>query len=146
MHLYGPGRCQQSKADVCILLNSLQLQYLLTLRNIGQVTIDMLPDFALLGILGFFLLQTSEAWRTLVHVCRRWRNIVFRSSRRPNLQLICTARTSMRQTLDVWPPLPIFIKDWSRSLANSDVVASLRPSSTTIAYVESCLSVFPVFK
>jgi hypothetical protein len=98
------------------------------LGNIGRVTIDMLPDLALLEILDFFLHKNSEAWRTLIHVCRRWRIVVFRSPRRLNLQLVCTARTSMSQTLAVWPPLPIFIKDWSRSLANSDldnVVAAL---------------------
>lgn len=146
MHISGPGRCQQSKVDVCILFSSLQLQYLLTLGNIGKVTIDMLPDFALLEILDFFLPQNSEAWCTLIHVCRRWRTIAFRSPRRLNLQLICTARTSMRQTLAVWSPLPIFIKDWSRSLANSDVDNILRHSSTTIAYVESCSWVFLVCK
>lgn len=44
-----------------------------------------------------------------MHTCRNWRNIVFVSPRRLNLQLICTARKPVREKLDVWPPLPIVI-------------------------------------
>lgn len=51
-----------------------------------------------------------EEWQTLVHVCRRWRIIVFGSPRRLNLRLLFTARTSIREMLDVWPPLPIVVR------------------------------------
>ena len=53
-------------------------------------------------------------WRwhiVLVHVCRRWRHIVFTSSGRLNLRLICTAGRPVRKYLDCWPPtLPIAIQ------------------------------------
>jgi hypothetical protein len=50
-----------------------------------------------------------EAWHTLVHVCRRWRNLVFASPRRLNLRIACTNETPVREKLDIWPPLPIVI-------------------------------------
>ena len=70
----------------------------------------MLPDVALLEIFDFYVDEERiEAWHTLVHVCRKWRNVVFGSPRRLNLRLYCTARTPVRETLDVWPLLPIVI-------------------------------------
>jgi hypothetical protein len=51
-----------------------------------------------------------EAWQSLVHVCHRWRIIVFGSSRRLNLRLHCDAVTRVR-SLNVWPPLPLFIQE-----------------------------------
>jgi hypothetical protein len=70
----------------------------------------MLPDVALLGIFDFYLDKVPiEAWHTLVHVCRTWRNVVFGSPRRLNLRLECGASTPVREMLDIWPPLPIHI-------------------------------------
>ena len=46
---------------------------------------------------------------TLAHVCRRWRSVVFQSPLRLNLQLFCTRKTPARDTLDIWPPLPLII-------------------------------------
>jgi hypothetical protein len=78
----------------------------------------MLPDVVLLEIFDFYMDEEPddeelEAWHTLVHVCRSWRSVVFGSPRRLNLQLFCTARTPVRQTLDVWPLLPIVITVYS---------------------------------
>ena len=78
----------------------------------------MLPDVVLLEIFDFYMDEEPddeelEAWHTLVHVCRSWRSVVFGSPRRLNLQLYCTHRTPVRQTLDVWPLLPIVIKVYS---------------------------------
>ena len=53
--------------------------------------------------------RREMAWQSLVHVCRRWRRIVFGSPRHLKLQLICTRRTPARDTLDVWPALPLVI-------------------------------------
>jgi hypothetical protein len=38
----------------------------------------------------FYLYGNSEAWHTLVHVCRKWRIVVLGSLRRLNVQLVCT--------------------------------------------------------
>ena len=48
-------------------------------------------------------------WRLLVHVCQRWRQIVFASPHRLNLRILCTYRTPVRKNLDIWPPFPIII-------------------------------------
>jgi len=83
------------------------------------MTIDMLPDNALVEIFDFYLDGArTEAWITLVHVSQKWRSVVFGSPRRLNLRLDCRARTPVRETLDVWPAhLPILISgnddgDW----------------------------------
>jgi hypothetical protein len=70
----------------------------------------MLPDVALLEIFDFYMDEIRiHAWYTLVHVCRKWRNVVFGSPRRLDLRLHCTASTPVRETLDVWPLLPIVV-------------------------------------
>ena len=84
-----------------------------------MVTIDKLPDDILLEIFDFTveeefvkyeaINQELDDWRTLVHVCRRWRSVVFGSPRRLNLRLLCSDTTPARDTLDVWPPLPLSI-------------------------------------
>jgi hypothetical protein len=52
-----------------------------------RLTIDILPDDALLEIFDFYLGETewTNRWHILVHVCRRWRLVVFGSPRRLNL-------------------------------------------------------------
>ena len=88
----------------------------------ARVTIDMLPDVALLEIFDFFLGEgrnvdgyETEAWFTLVHVCQKWRDVVFGSPRRLDLQLYCTASSPVREMLDIWPPLPVIVcaKDYT---------------------------------
>jgi hypothetical protein len=76
------------------------------------MTIDTLADDVLLYVFDFYLADASEveAWHTLVHVCRQWRILVFRSPRRLNLRIACTNQTPVREKLDVWPALlPIVI-------------------------------------
>jgi hypothetical protein len=85
----------------------------------------MLPDDVLLEIFDFCLDEDAsekkdiEAWQSLVHVCRRWRSVVFGSPRRLNLRLVCEPRTP-RDTLDVWPPLLLVFRCGLR-VADSDV-------------------------
>jgi F-box-like len=76
------------------------------------VTIRSLPDEVLLDIFEFCLLDPLyqvRTWPKLVHVCQRWRYIVFASPLRLDLCLFCTYWTPVRKTLDVWPPFPIEI-------------------------------------
>jgi len=77
----------------------------------GQVIpIDVLPDDVLLAVFDFCAVDIM-AWQPLVHVCRHWRCVIFGSPRRLNLRLVCTAKTPARDMLDVWPALPIYIRD-----------------------------------
>lgn len=75
------------------------------------MTIDTLTDDALIDVFDFYLAEAQkvEAWHTLVHVCRRWRFLVFLSPHRLNLRIACTNRTLVREKLEVWPALPIVI-------------------------------------
>jgi hypothetical protein len=56
------------------------------------------------------LKAATEAWQLLVHVCRRWRHLVFASPRRLNLQLFCKPQTPVKDKLDIWPALPLLIQ------------------------------------
>ena len=55
-------------------------------------------------------------WHILVHVCRRWRQVVFASPLRLNLQILCTHGTPVRKNLNIWPPFPINIEYISRKI------------------------------
>jgi len=79
-----------------------------TERSRRQVMrIDVLPDDVLLEIFHFHVNMSPshegkmrvEVWQSLVHVCRRWRSLVFRSPRRLNLRLfLYTQNTRKRHT------------------------------------------------
>jgi hypothetical protein len=90
------------------------------------LTINDLPDDDLLEIFDFYVFKYQdmdfprliefgmkrkiESWQSLVHVCRRWRGLVFGSPRRLNLQLCCYIPTiSARKTLDIWPAMRLLI-------------------------------------
>jgi hypothetical protein len=88
----------------------------------------MLPDLALLEMFHFYVDQTAsvDVWQTLVHVCRKWRNIVFGSPRRLHLQLICSNETPVKETLGVWPSLPIIMKYYDPPASDvANVLAAL---------------------
>ncbi len=99
-----------------------------------MIRIDVLPDDVLLEIFDFYMdmifaygnKTKIEAWQPVVHVCRRWRNVVFGSARRLNLRLVCTPRTRVRDTLDVWPALPLLVLgDMFLSSGVDDIVVAL---------------------
>ena len=84
-----------------------------------MIRIDVLPDDVLLEIFHFYVdlsqpcyeeKKVTEAWQSLVHVSRRWRNLVFQSPRRLNLRLFCTPKTPARDTLGIWPALPLIVR------------------------------------
>ena len=88
-----------------------------------RVTVSALPDDVLLEVFRFCL-DTSEEyggdrvhqgkWLILVHVCRRWRCVVFVSPRSLDLRLFCTPDRPVKKTLDIWPELPIVIYSFNR--------------------------------
>ena len=99
-------------------------------RDVGRVlTIDDLPDDVLLEIFAFYVvrlhnvgfhhlydprvkkIEKIESWQSLVHVCRRWRCLVFGSPRHLNLHLCYAPSRSAMKTPDVWPAdLPLIIQ------------------------------------
>jgi len=100
---------------------------------VGHITINTLPDEVLLGIFDFCVNlhevledEGEKEWETLVHVCRRWRYIVFASPHRLKLRLVCTAGTRVEEMLDIWPALPIDLRVYDLHDLNEDnVIATL---------------------
>ena len=103
----------------------------------------ILPDDILLIIFDFYIGEyqdghTFEAgrpqgpriksWQLLVHVCRRWRGLVFGSPRHLNLQLYCTTTTPARETLEVWPTFPLHIQGGVSETSVDNVIAQLKQS------------------
>ncbi|KAI9435965.1 hypothetical protein H4582DRAFT_1966506 [Lactarius indigo] len=102
-------------------------------RNEGEIKqhakIETLPDEVLLEIFDCFRLAAATdnkasgelsagptwspwEWHRLVHVCRRWRFLVFASPHRLDLRLVYTFKRPARvrkKALDDWPTLPIAI-------------------------------------
>src|SRR6266852_944202 len=108
------------------------------MKQIGE-----LPDEVLLEIFDFYIIsyegshilsdefkKATDAWQTLVHVCRQWRNLVLGSPRRLNLQLFCTHDTPARDTLDIWPALPLIVKCYLDPTSGTDnIIAALGQSN-----------------
>ena len=107
-----------------------------------MISIDILPDDVLLEIFHFHLDEVSndhnhekeamEAWQSLVHVCWRWRSVVFGSPRRLDLRLVFTAKTPAKDTLDVWPALPLVIQDYHCGTGSMDNVIALLERSDLV--------------
>ena len=102
----------------------------------------MLPDDVLLAIFDFCVVEylprerEIEAWQTLVHVCRRWRILVFASPRRLNLRLVCAAKTPARDALDVWPALPLVIQCDPIQIGHMDNVVALLEHSNRVCQIK----------
>ena len=81
-----------------------------------MISVDTLPDDVILAIFHQYVndddhieKERERAWQSLVHVSRRWRSITFESPHHLKLLLVYTERTPARDTLDVWPALPLVI-------------------------------------
>ena len=115
-----------------------------------MVTIDVLPDDTLLEIFDFHVVgyqdldiydvvlgdsyspvkSEIESWQSLVHVCRRWRNIVFGSPRRLDLQIYCIPNpfAGPEISLDYWPDLPLHIEGSVSEMSVNNVIVELKLS------------------
>src|SRR6266702_1091356 len=119
----------------------------------------MLPIDVLLEIFAFcqtdgnrygVSFRPSSEWHRLVHVCQRWRHIVFGFPGRLDLTLLCTYGTPVRKNLGCWPPFPIIVDyftSWDRrspaANCEDDVIAALehpdRVRSIKLAVTSSLL-------
>ena len=73
------------------------------------MSINILPDDVLLIIFDYYV--ENEGWEVLVHVCPKWRYVVFQSPLRLNLRIHCSGATPVREKLALWPLLPITIQE-----------------------------------
>ena len=140
-NLTHPYRCKSSS---CIISQRLLADPIRC--TVGRVlTIDDLTDDVLLEIFHFyvdiyqdldfhrfFTFRTTgkiESWQSLVHVCRRWRGLVFGSTRHLNLQICWYSHgRSARNSLDVWPALPLLILGSVSEASVDNVIAGLEHS------------------
>ena len=100
--------------------------------SIDQMSIDMLPDEALLEIFSFWLVEEYKninPWIPLVHVCRRWRSIAFASPRRLDVRVRYAPKRPVKAMLDTWPNLPIQISTYAYEVSlcgcESNLIAAL---------------------
>ena len=112
----------------------------------------MLPDDVLLEIFHFHVdeawneghkswsedgdKRVMKAWQSLVHVCRRWRSIVFGSPRCLDLQLVCSAKTPARDTVEVWPALPLLIREFDEDGVGVDNIVALLERSDLVRQID----------
>ena len=119
---------------------------------LGQtMAINVLPDDVLLAIFDFYVDEATKAccgpltkklvegWQPLVHVCQRWRSVVFGSPRHLNLRLGCNPRTPQAaKDLDIWPALPLFI--WGHGESVDNILALLEHSNRVCEIHLDCVS------
>ena len=111
-----------------------------------MTSIDTLPDDVLLVIFDYYMpvdggmqgiKKLEKAWQSLVHICHRWRSIVFGSPRHLKLRLVCQERTRARDTLDVWPALPLIIRCYGESqLGSVDNIIAVLERSVRVCRIE----------
>ncbi|KAH9043486.1 hypothetical protein EDB83DRAFT_2523788 [Lactarius deliciosus] len=78
--------------------------------HIPRMTIGEFSDEVLLEIFRYYLDSSPRSWPRLVHICRKWRHIVFSSQQTLHLRLFCTHGTPVLKALDYWPALPIVVE------------------------------------
>ena len=131
---------------------------------LGHLTIDKLSDDVLLRIFDSYRrdyegINSTRWWHALVHICERWRRIIFAFPGHLDLQLVCESKTDMKTTLDIWPALPIsiqasFYKNCADedgiigALENCDRIAGINFGGLTRSKLEKCVALmqqsFPV--
>ncbi len=101
----------------------------------------MLPDDVLLDIFDFYRIDCTHfpwTWITLAHVCPRWRQVIFASPHRLDLQFLCRPRTRVGDLLDFLPPaMPIMISNsFDSPLSESRFTTDLEDGSQVVAAIK----------
>lgn len=76
-------------------------------------------------------------WHILAHICRRWRQIVFASPGRLDLQVLCTYGTPISEIMGAWPTIPITIS-FSSGNGLSNVITALEHPNR-VSRINVCL-------
>ena len=90
--------------------------------------IHLLDNDSLLQIFSHYRLENEDSWnlrqtwRNLVHVCRRWRSLIYDSSSHLDVCLLLTNDSPSIDTLGHLPPLPLVIdySDRTQTIARKD--------------------------
>ena len=96
----------------------------------------MLSDKVLLNIFRYYLDAFPRFWPTLIHICRKWRHIVFTSQQALNIRLFCSSGTPVSKALHCWPGLPIVMEyggslglDYPTLEDEYNIIAALKQSN-----------------
>jgi len=136
----------------------------LTVVPLGHLTIDKLSDDVLLRIFDSHRREDEDEngtwrWQVLVHICKRWRRIIFAYPGRLDLQLVCRSKADVKTALDIWPALPISIQasfygncadgdDVIGTLEDRDRIVGIDFGGLTRSKLEKCVALmqqsFPV--
>ena len=134
------------------------------------ISIDTLPDDVLLEVFDHYRKLTADhwarlqGWYKLAHSCRRWRQLVFASSLRLNLQLRCTFGTPVTDMINHSPPFPLILdygphllKKWTpadeegvlfalQHLSRTHEIMLSAPHSTLVEIINALLDTAPVLR
>ena len=105
----GKARCTCTTSSIVFSTNSDSVACTVV-KYERVIIIDPLPDDIFLEIFDLCLRDLTEysvlsmrKWVTLVHVCKRWRRIIFASPRRLDLYITCIYRSPAKRNLVYWP-------------------------------------------
>ena len=101
---------------------------------VGHLEIDQLSDDLLIYIFKLYPQEfdyyyDTWPWLALVHVCKRWRRIIFAWPYHIDVRLDCKSGTAVTKALDAWPKLPVSIRSPINHLnyysGGGDLIAAL---------------------
>lgn len=108
--------------------------------HVGHLKFDVLSDDVLLYIFDAYQRRSRQPayewayafendpgwpWHTMVHVCQRWRRLIFAWPNHLEVRVECKSRTAVAKALDIWPALPISIQSNLDHEDGGDVIAAL---------------------
>ena len=76
-----------------------------------------------------------------MHVCCRWRQLIFASPRGLRLAILCTPKTPVKESLGIWPPFPISVRHdtWDPDGNNQNTIAALKHRDRVFEISINCL-------
>jgi len=125
---------------------------------IGRLTIDMLSDDVLLYIFDLYRQESMAVydiwpWHVLVHVCQRWRHVIFAWPHHLDLQLRYRSGTDVVKALDILPAnllinirsgLRADLENWDdivAALGHRDRITGIELTCGTMLQLERCTAV-----
>ena len=128
--------------------------------HLGHSTIDSLSDNVLLCIFDFYRQGWGPGmfpWDDLVHVCQRWRRVVFAFPGYLDVRLMCKSKKDVQAMLDIWPALPLHFhailyenETDTSALEHRDRMAGIYLGGFDCSQLKKCMALmqepFPVLK
>ena len=81
-------------------------------------------------------------WHLLVHVCRRWRQIIFDSPRHLDIGILCTDKTPVSKNFNIWPHLPIIASLGNSPGQRMETISSLHLKTPVVYVISGTVGVY----